>query len=110
MGFIFVAPSVSKTFHDRVLSVCLRAGLTPRVVQEANEVLTILHLVRAGLGVSLVPRSAVRLKVPGLRFHELGWKEPLWRIGIAWSRNSEKLTLISGLVKVVQTVVGDQEV
>jgi DNA-binding transcriptional LysR family regulator len=109
-GFIFVSPSVSETFHDRVLSLCLRAGFTPRVVQEANEILTILHLVRAGVGISLVPRSALRLKVPGVRFHELGWKEPLWRIGIAWNRNSEKLTLISRLLNVVQAVVGDQEV
>ena len=107
-GFIFVSPSVSETFHDRVLSLCLKAGFTPRVVQEANEILTILHLVRAGVGISLVPRSARRLKVPGVRFHELGWKEPLWRIGITWNRNSEKLTLISRLLKVVQTVVADQ--
>jgi DNA-binding transcriptional LysR family regulator len=107
-GFIFVSPSVSKTFHDCVLSLCLRAGFTPRVVQEANEILTILHFVRAGLGVSLVPRSALRLKVPGVRFHELGWKEPLWRIGIAWNRNSEKLPLIWCFVKVVQAVVADQ--
>jgi DNA-binding transcriptional LysR family regulator len=109
-GFIFVSPSVSKTFHDRVLNLCLRAGFTPRAVQEANEILTILHLVRAGLGVSLVPRSAQRLKVPGVRFHELGWKEPLWRIGIAWNRNSEKLPLIECFVKVVRDVVGAQEV
>jgi DNA-binding transcriptional LysR family regulator len=109
-GFICVSPSVSKTFHDRVLSLCLRAGFTPRVVQEANEILTMLHFVRAGVGISLVPRSAQRLKVPGVRFHELGWKEPLWRIGIAWNRNSEKLPLVSLLVKVVQAVIGDQEV
>lgn len=108
--FIFVSPSLSKTFHDRVLSLCFRAGFTPRIVQEANEILTILHLVRAGLGVSLVPKSAARLRVPGVRFHELGWKEPLWRIGIAWNKNSEKLPLISGLVKVVQTVVGEHQV
>lgn len=107
--FVFVSPAVSKTFHNRVLSLCFREGFTPRVVQEANEVLTILHLVRAGLGVSLVPRSAQRLKVPGVRFHELGWGEPLWSIGIAWNRNSEKVSLISCLVKVVQTVVADQE-
>jgi DNA-binding transcriptional LysR family regulator len=109
-GFIFVSPSVSKTFHDRGLSLCLRAGFTPRVVQEANEILTTLHLVRAGLGISLVPRSALRLKVLGVRFHELGWKEPLWRIGIARNRSSEKLPLIWYFVKVVQAVVGDQQV
>lgn len=104
-GFIFVSRSVARTFHDRVLSLCLRADFTPRVVQEANEILTILHLVRARMGVSLVPRSAKRLNVPGVRFHELGWKEPLWRIGIAWSRNSEKLQLISRFAAVVQAVV-----
>ena len=109
-GFVFVSPAVSEAFHDRVLSLCFRAGFAPRVVQEANEILTILHLVRAGVGVSLVPRSAMRLKVPGVRFHELGWKEPLWRIGIAWNRNSEKLPLIDRLVKVVQAVVADQKV
>jgi DNA-binding transcriptional LysR family regulator len=109
-GFIFVSPSVSKTFHDRVLALCQRVGFTPRVVQEANEILTILHFVRAGLGVSLVPRSAMRLKVPGVRFHEPGWKEPLWQIGIAWSRNSDKLPLISCLVKVMQAIVSDQHV
>jgi DNA-binding transcriptional LysR family regulator len=108
-GFVFVSPSVSKAFHDRVLTLCLRAGFTPRVVQEANEIMTILHFVRAGMGISLVPRSAMRLRVPGVRFHELGWKEPLWRIGIAWNRNSEKLLLVSRLVKAVQAVVRDQK-
>lgn len=107
-GFISVSPSVSKVFHDRVLSLCLRAGFTPRVVQEANEILTILHFIRAGVGVSLVPKSAIRLRVPGVRFHDLGWKEPLWQIGIAWNRGSEKLSLISHLVKVVQDVAFDR--
>ncbi len=51
----------------------------------------------------------MRLKVPGVRFHELGWKEPLWRIGMAWNRSSEKLPLISRLVEVVQAAVGDQD-
>jgi hypothetical protein len=33
-----------------------------------------------------------------------------WPIGIAWNPNSEKLPLIGCFVKVVQAVVGDQEV
>jgi hypothetical protein len=35
-GLIFVSPSVSEIFHDRVLNLCLLAGFTPRVVHEAN--------------------------------------------------------------------------
>jgi len=50
----------------------------------------------------------VRLKVPGVWFHELGGGETLWRIGVAWNRRSEKLSLISRLVSVVESVVNDQ--
>jgi DNA-binding transcriptional LysR family regulator len=103
--FIFLPRSVSATFHDHVLNLCLRSGFTPHVVQEASEMFTILNLVRAGLGVSLVPSSAVRINVPGVRFHELRMKEAMWRIGIAWNRNSEKRALVSRLVDIIKTVV-----
>lgn len=105
MPFIFLSRSVSETFHDHALSLCRSAGFTPKIVQEASEMFTILNLVRAGIGVSLVPSSAVRIKVPGVRFHELGMKEAMWRIGIAWDRNSEKGVLISRLVEVIRSVV-----
>lgn len=107
--FIFLPRVVSETFHDHALNLCRRAGFTPQVVQEASEMFTILNLVRAGLGVSLVPRSAVRIKVPGIRFHELHMKEAVWSIGIAWNRSSEKQALVSHWVKVVRTVVGRQD-
>jgi DNA-binding transcriptional LysR family regulator len=107
--FIFLPRSVSETFHDHVLNLCRRAGFTPHVVQEASEMFTILNLVRAGLGVSLVPSSAVRIKVPGVRFHELRMKEAVWRIGIAWNRSSEKRALISRWVNIIGTVVGNPD-
>ena len=85
----------SITFLDRAFTLCRRAGFTPRVVQEANEIFTILNLVRAGLGVSLLPSAAVRMRVGGVRFHELHNAEAEYRIGVAWNRSSEKLHLIS---------------
>jgi DNA-binding transcriptional LysR family regulator len=85
----------SVTFLDRAFTLCRRAGFTPRVVQETNEIFTILNLVRAGLGVSLLPSAALRMRVSGVKFHELRSAEAEYRIGIAWSRSSEKLTLIS---------------
>jgi DNA-binding transcriptional LysR family regulator len=93
--FIMLRRSVSQTFHDHVLAVCRRAGFAPRVVQEANEQFTILNLVRAGLGVSLLSSSAVRMRVPGVRFHELRMPEAHWRIGVVWNKLSEKRQLIS---------------
>jgi DNA-binding transcriptional LysR family regulator len=103
--FIFLPRSASQTFHDHVLALCRRAGFTPRVVQEASELFTILSLVRAGLGVSLVPSSAVRMHVPAVRFHDLRMPEAEWRIGVAWNKLSEKRDLISRFSETITSVV-----
>jgi DNA-binding transcriptional LysR family regulator len=108
--FILVPRSVSQTLYDHALNLCRHAGFTPNIVQEASETFTILNLVRAGLGVSLVPSSAIRLRVPGLRFHELHLKAATWRIGIACNRNSEKDALVSRFVDIIRTVGKDPAV
>jgi len=88
-------PFDSTTFLDRAFTLCRRAGFTPRVVQEANEIFTILNLVRAGLGVSLLPSAAMKMRVSGIKFHELNSAEAEYRIGVAWNRYSEKRDLIA---------------
>jgi DNA-binding transcriptional LysR family regulator len=103
--FILQPRSESETFHDHVMTVCQRAGFTPRIVQEASETFTILNFVRAGLGVSLVPSSALRMHVPGIRFHDLRMPQAEWRIGIAWNKLSEKKELISRFSQTITSVV-----
>src|SRR5580693_8307443 len=99
--FVFFPRATSATLHDHVLGVCRGAGFSPTIVQEANELFTILNLVRAGLGVSLVP---------GVRFHDLGLPEAKWRIGIAWNRLSDKAELISRFVATTRSVVRREKV
>ncbi|HXX13675.1 MAG TPA: LysR family transcriptional regulator [Candidatus Eremiobacteraceae bacterium] len=103
--FIFYPRAVSETFHGHVLAVCRHAGFTPRIVQEASELFTILNLVRAGLGVALVPSSAVRMHVPGVHLHELRIPEAEWKIGLAWSKLSEKRELISRFSAIISDTV-----
>jgi DNA-binding transcriptional LysR family regulator len=103
--FICLPRSVSETFHDHVISLCRRAGFTPRVVQEASELFTILNFVRAGLGVSLVPSSALRMHVPGIRLRDLRMPEAEWRIGVAWNKLAEKRDLIARFVATIRSVV-----
>jgi DNA-binding transcriptional LysR family regulator len=103
--FVLISRSASATFHNHALSVCRSAGFTPNVVQESNETFTILNFVRAGLGVSLVQSAAARMKVPGVRFHELKMSESEWAIGMAWMRSCEKRDLIQKFVDTTRTVV-----
>jgi len=86
--FIIITRSRSASFYDHALSVCAAAGFAPRIVQEANELFTVLSLVGAGLGVSLVPRSAALMRLPGIRFRELTLPEAAWNIGVAWHRDA----------------------
>jgi DNA-binding transcriptional LysR family regulator len=108
--FVFFPRATSATLHDHVLGLCRRAGFTPMIVQEASELFTILNLVRAGLGVSLVPSAAKRMGVPGVRFHELGLPEAKWQIGIALNHFSDKAELISRFVATMRAVVRSEKV
>lgn len=82
--FIILSRSTSGAYHEHVLATCRAAGFHPRVVQEANQIYTILVLVAAGLGVALAPSSARHMRLPGVRFSEAGVPEAAWRIGMVW--------------------------
>jgi len=99
--FIIIARGRSASFYDHALSVCAAAGFAPRIVQEANELFTVISLVRAGLGVSLVPRSTALLRLPGVRFRDLTLPEAAWNIAMAWHRDSEDAPLVRQFVEMV---------
>jgi DNA-binding transcriptional LysR family regulator len=99
--FIIIARSRSASFYDHALSVCAAAGFAPRIVQEASELFTVLSLVRAGLGVSLVPRSAALMRLPGVRFRELTTPKAAWNIAVAWHRDASASPLVQRFVEMV---------
>lgn len=104
--FIIISRARSASFYDHVLSVCAAAGFAPRIVQEADELFTVVSLVRAGLGVSLVPRSAALMRLSGVRFHELGMLEAAWDIALAWHRDSDREPLVRRFLEAVPASSG----
>lgn len=58
--FVASARSLGPGFHDQLVSLCLAAGFTPRVVQEARRLETVAALVASGFGVALLPASLAR--------------------------------------------------
>lgn len=55
-------------FHDLLISSLAATGTHPQVIQYAPEMLTIIGLVAAGLGVSLAPASVSRLVLDGVTY------------------------------------------
>jgi DNA-binding transcriptional LysR family regulator len=54
----------------------MSAGFQPRVVQEATHIMTIIGLVRAGLGIALLPQSASQVQMPGVRYLPMRYDGP----------------------------------
>jgi len=99
--FLIIARARSASFYDHALSVCAATGFAPRIVQEADELFTVLSRVRAGLGVSLVPRSAAVMRLPGVRFRKLSLPEAAWNIALAWHGDSTEAPLVKHFVAMV---------
>ena len=100
--FVVISRSVSASFFDHLIGTCRAAGFSPRIVQEVNELFTVLNLVQAGLGVSLVPRSASLMRVPEVRLLDTNLAEAKWRIGLAWRKLDQSDPLVRNFVRLAR--------
>jgi DNA-binding transcriptional LysR family regulator len=96
--FVTIARSTSASFYDQVVAVCRAAGFAPNIVQETNELFTMLMLVRAGMGVALAPSSAALRRPPGVRFKPVAEPEAAWDIGVAWRADRADEPLVRAFV------------
>ncbi|HEY0177823.1 MAG TPA: LysR family transcriptional regulator [Pedobacter sp.] len=55
--FIFFNKEFAPHYHDKLMDICHRMGFVPDITHEANNIHSILQLVEAGLGVSILPSS-----------------------------------------------------
>jgi DNA-binding transcriptional LysR family regulator len=65
-NFILNARKIRVDLYDHVISACRQAGFSPRIVQEAVEVQTIVRLVAEGLGVAFLPSSVQNYGIKGV--------------------------------------------
>ena len=100
--FVVIARSVSSSYVDHAVRTCRAAGFSPRIIQEANELFTVLSLVRGGVGVSLVPRSASLMHVPNVRLLDTGLDEAKWKIGLAWRKADPLDPLVQNFIRLVR--------
>jgi DNA-binding transcriptional LysR family regulator len=55
--FIFFSKDFAPHYNDKLIEICARMSFNPEIVHEANNVHSILQLIEAGLGVSILPYS-----------------------------------------------------
>ncbi|MBO0781266.1 MAG: LysR family transcriptional regulator [Ktedonobacteraceae bacterium] len=75
-------------YYIQLMKLCLASGFSPNVVQEVTEIHTIVSLVAAGIGVSLVPLSTQNIRSQGVVYRELEGTETLTEMAVAWPRDT----------------------
>lgn len=80
-------------FSSLVLNLCRDAGFTPKVSQVATQIHTMISLVAAGLGVTLVPASVSSLRRAGVAYRKLANETPLVETSVAYLKSAQSPVL-----------------
>ncbi|MCJ2121643.1 LysR family transcriptional regulator [Methylobacterium sp. J-077] len=95
------APNEARYFHDLVQGLLAEAAVEPPIVQRLTQIHAILALVRAALGIALVPAAAERLRFEGVVFRPLLLPAPRpAELVLAWRRDADE-PLIARLVAIL---------
>ncbi|MBL0143258.1 MAG: LysR family transcriptional regulator [Betaproteobacteria bacterium] len=91
--FILFPRGIGCGLYDHVMGLCSQAGFAPRLAQEAREGVTILALIAAGTGISILPDTYRNANIPGVVHRPLATRESKSRLLLAW-RASDKTPLL----------------
>ena len=85
-SFVLFSRAIGPALYDAIVSACRRAGFEPVIGQLAPQITSMVNLVAAELGVSIVPASTSQLRVRGVAYREIAGQAPTVRLAIAYRR------------------------
>ena len=69
--FILFPQDIGPGLHGTIVTACMEAGFSPQIGQNASQIISIVPMIAAGFGVSLVPRSVASLSIKGVTYHSI---------------------------------------
>jgi DNA-binding transcriptional LysR family regulator len=107
----FIVPSryvAVPGLFSHIMEACRQAGFTPKVVEQAWLMQTIIGLVGANMGVALVPASVRNLHREGVIYKPLQDVSTEVAMGVIW-RQDEELPVLQRFLQVVDEVAALQQ-
>jgi DNA-binding transcriptional LysR family regulator len=92
-SFVLFDREAAPGLFDTVTGMCNDAGFSPRVENEPNMMQTVLSLVEAEEGVSIVPACVRNLRSDGVRFYRLQPDNVRVALVAAWKKESPSVVL-----------------
>lgn len=101
--FISYAPSHGSQVREVMMRLADEAGFLPRVVQEAPDPYSLLALVGAQVGISVVVASSDHIRIDGVSYVPLTEGDAAFTLALGWRRNnpSEALARVVDIVREV---------
>jgi DNA-binding transcriptional LysR family regulator len=87
-AFVMYERSYAPGFHDLMVGILRDGGIVPDVRQTAGQMPTLVSLVAAGMGISILPKSAVRHSVASVVACEIADDIPMSEIGTAVNKGN----------------------
>jgi DNA-binding transcriptional LysR family regulator len=84
--FVMIGRELNPAYYDAVIMACLAAGFRPRLGPPAPQLLPIIPMVAAGLGVSIVPQSVAGILPGAVVYLPIKGNAPRAMIGLAYQR------------------------
>ncbi|HCZ9097825.1 TPA: LysR family transcriptional regulator [Klebsiella michiganensis] len=88
--FVFFDPHVGTGLYDDILGLMRRYDLAPAITQEVGEAMTIIGLVAAGLGVSILPASFRRVQLLEMCWLPIEEQDAVSEMWLVWSKHHEQ--------------------
>jgi DNA-binding transcriptional LysR family regulator len=84
--FLLFPRPFGPTLYDSIVAACRAAGFEPVIGQIASQIASIVILVAAELGVSIVPASMSQLHIAGVTYKPIAGQAPTARLALAYRR------------------------
>lgn len=101
--FVLFPRQVGLSLHDAIIGACQAAGFEPRLAQETPQLSSVINLVAAELGVSIVPASLAQIQVRGVTYVDIAGPAPMATLGLAANRLNTAPT-VANLVSIGEKV------
>ena len=92
-SFILFHRDGAPSLFDTITGMCNNAGFSPRVENQPNMMQTVLSLVEAEQGVSIVPACVRNLRCDGVRFYRLQPDDVRVELVAAWTKETPSIVV-----------------
>ncbi|MCG7325593.1 MULTISPECIES: LysR family transcriptional regulator [Achromobacter] len=89
--FVLYPRPIGAGLYDAIQSACQRAGFAPRVIQEAPQMASIVSLVAAGVGISIVPAAMRHMGAQGIEYRPIKGDAPHALLDMAYRRHDRSV-------------------